>query len=68
VLPCLGVDIPYVWDDFNAFLKKVASWAEPLLDRSSCPCTLAISEISKEQEIWPGVGVYTSSELSFDAG
>ncbi|KAF8072162.1 hypothetical protein FPV67DRAFT_1779227 [Lyophyllum atratum] len=62
----LPITPPDAYYDYSAFLEGVVKWIK---GRSDAPRTgLALKAVRNTQDVWSGIGVYTASELFFDAG
>jgi hypothetical protein len=58
-----------IYDDYSGFLTRVANWVEVRMSSlGSARHGLACEVVREAQDVWCGVGVYTVSELFFDAG
>ena len=60
---------PDIYFDRQGFLEEVALWLRHRHESQSTNRTGSIADVLRDHEkVWPGVGVYTSSELCGRAG
>ena len=58
-----------VYSNFGVFLERVVSWMSDRRHRSSKRCNAAAMEvIRKEPNVFPGIGVYSVTEVFHKAG